>query len=83
MVGHFDADLRRFDQIVESRAVAAAARGLYYVLPNLAAFDVKARVVHAQPVGAAEMLLSSAYGFVYITILLLAATFVFGRRDFK
>jgi ABC-type transport system involved in multi-copper enzyme maturation permease subunit len=83
VVGHFDADLRRFEQIVESRTVAAAARGLYYVLPNLSAFDVKARVVHAQPIGASEMLLSSAYGFVYITILLLAATFVFGRRDFK
>jgi ABC-type transport system involved in multi-copper enzyme maturation permease subunit len=83
IVGHFGADLKRFEEIVDSRPVAAMARGLYYLVPNLASFDVKARVVHAQPVGTEEMLLASAYGVVYITILLVSAIFIFSRRDFK
>jgi hypothetical protein len=82
-VGHFNADLRRFEQVVDSRVVAVIARGFYYVLPNLATFDVKARVVHAQPVGAEEVLLAVAYGFVYVAMLLVAAASIFSRRDFK
>ena len=41
VAGHFSADLRNFDQVVDSPAAARLARGLYWVLPNLAPFDVK------------------------------------------
>ena len=41
VVGHFNADLRNFEAVVESPAAAWLARGLYYVLPNFSAFDVK------------------------------------------
>ena len=34
VVGHFNADLRNFEQVVESRPAAWLARGLYYVLPE-------------------------------------------------
>ena len=50
IVGHFSTDLRNFEQVVDSPAAARLARGLYWVLPNLAQFDVKAQVVHGQPV---------------------------------
>ena len=46
VIGHFNADLRNFEQVVESAPVAWLARALYYLLPNLAPFDVKAQVVH-------------------------------------
>ena len=46
VVGHFSADLQNFDQVVDSPAAARLARGLYWVLPNLAPFDVRAQVVH-------------------------------------
>ena len=83
LVGHFNADLRNFENVVDSPAVASVVRVLYYVLPNLAPFDVKADVVHAQPVSAMYLALTSAYGLVYILILLLVSMFVFSRRDFK
>jgi ABC-type transport system involved in multi-copper enzyme maturation permease subunit len=83
IVGHFNADLRNFQNVVDSPAVAALARGLYYVLPNLAPFDVKAEVVHAQPVSAMHIALTGAYGGVYIAMLLLVSMLVFSRRDFK
>ena len=43
VVGHFNADLRNFETVVDSRPVGVRWLAvLYYVLPNLAPFDVKA-----------------------------------------
>jgi len=83
IVGHFNADLKNFEAIVPSRFVAWVARGLYYLLPNLAPLDVKAQVVHGHPVAAGYVLLSVAYAAVYIAALLLAACTIFSRRDLK
>lgn len=83
VIGHFNADLRNFEAVVESRPVAWLARGLYYVLPNFAAFDIKTQVVHALPVTGAYVVTTMAYGLAYITLLLAGAVVIFGRRDFK
>ena len=53
IAGHFSADLKNFEQVVDSAPVGVVRAALYYVLPNLAPFDVKSQVVHAQPVAAA------------------------------
>ena len=83
IAGHFSRDLRNFHDVVESRVAQTIARGAYWVLPNLEPFDVKAQVVHGQHVTAGYVALVAAYGVVYIGILLVIATFVFSRRDFK
>ena len=83
IVGHFNADLKNFDAIVDSRPLIYLARAFYYVLPNLAPLDVKAQVVHALPVPANFLLLNTAYAAAYIAALLTAASFIFLRRDFK
>jgi ABC-type transport system involved in multi-copper enzyme maturation permease subunit len=83
VAGRFSADLRNFDQVVDSRGAQLLARAMYWVLPNLAPFDVRAQVVHGQVVTAGYVALTSAYGLVYISALLVAATFIFSRRDFK
>jgi ABC-type transport system involved in multi-copper enzyme maturation permease subunit len=83
IVGHFNADLRNFDAVVASRPVAWLARGLYYMLPNLAPLDVKNAVVHALPVPAGLLLMNAAYAVLYIAALLSAGMFIFTRRDFK
>ena len=82
-VGHFSADLKRFDTVVDSPPLVYLARALYYLLPNLAALDVKAQVVHAQPVPGGYLLLNTGYAALYITALLLASMLIFLRRDFK
>jgi len=69
--------------VVDSRAAAYLARALYYGLPNLAPFDVKAEVVHAQPVSLGYVALTTGYAVAYIAALLLAAMFIFSRRDFR
>jgi Cu-processing system permease protein len=83
IVGQFNADLKHFETIVRSRPVAWLARVLYYLLPNLSRLDVKAQVVHALPVPAGYMLLSTAYALTYVGALLVLATLIFMRRDFK
>jgi len=83
VAGFFSADLRNFDQVVNSRTAIAFARGMYYVLPNLGAFDVTAQVVHGIPVGWRYIAVTSAYGIVYVAILLVISMAIFSRRDFK
>jgi ABC-type transport system involved in multi-copper enzyme maturation permease subunit len=83
IVGHFNADLRSFEAIVRSKMVGWTARTLYYLLPNLAPFDVKSQVVHGQPVPWGYVGLTTAYGVVYIAAALTLAAWIFSRRDFK
>ena len=63
--------------------VVQAARGVYWVVPNLAQFDVKAQVVHGQTVPAGYLALTIAYAALYVAMLIALASLVFSRRDFK
>jgi ABC-type transport system involved in multi-copper enzyme maturation permease subunit len=83
IAGNFNADLKNFEQVVDSPPAAWLARGLYHVLPDLSAFDVKIEVVHGLPVAAGYIVSTLGYGALYIAALLLAATVIFSRRDFK
>jgi Cu-processing system permease protein len=83
VAGHFNADLRQFEQVVDSPVVASIARAMYYVLPNFAPFNVKAEVVHGVHVATSHVVLTLAYAGLYIAMLLVATIAVFRRRDFK
>ena len=83
VVGHFNADLRNFEQVVESRPAAWLARGLYHLLPDLSAFDIKTHVVHGLAVPLGYVAAQTAYGLSYIAMLLIVAIVIFSRRDFK
>ena len=83
VIGHFNDDLRSFETVVESPVAAYFARGLYYVLPNFGAFDIKTQVVYALPVQWSYVVTTSAYGVAYIALLLSGAVAIFSRRDFK
>jgi Cu-processing system permease protein len=83
IVGQFNADLRNFDQVVDSKAAVWLARGVYHLVPDLSAFDVKMQVVHGLSVSGGYVAMTTAYGLLYIAALLLGATFIFARRDLK
>jgi hypothetical protein len=83
IVGRFNADLRHFEEVIEAPVAIYVAKALYYVLPNLAPFNVKAEVVHGVPISVSHVALTLAYALVYLSIVLLAAIAVFRRRDFK
>jgi Cu-processing system permease protein len=83
VAGRFSADLRDFNQVVEAPAAGMLTTLLYWILPNLAPFDVRAQVVHGQAVTAGYLGLTIAYGIIYASALLVAACAVFSKRDFK
>ena len=83
IAGRFNTELRNFEAVVESSAAAWLARGLYHVLPDFSAFDVKLAVVHGLPVSAGYIVMSTAYAVAYVAALLLASMVIFARRDLK
>jgi ABC-type transport system involved in multi-copper enzyme maturation permease subunit len=83
VAGRFSADLRDFNQVITSPIANALTTALYWVLPNLSPFDVRAQVVHGLPVTSGYIALSVAYTGLYVTALIIAAATIFSRRDFK
>jgi len=83
VAGRFSADLRNFNQVVDSPIASGLTRALYWVLPNLAPFDVRSQVVHGDPVPFGYLAMSTGYGALYIAALLVLSTLIFSRRDFK
>ena len=83
VMGHFNQDLRDYGATIPSPLAASIARGIYYVIPNFSAFDVKLQVVHAQAVPLGYIGFTTAYGLTYIALVLVTAVIVFSKRDFK
>jgi len=83
VVGHLSSDLRNFRQVVDSTSAAWIARGLYWLLPNLSQFDIKADVVHGVHVPIGYLLMTVGYAALYIGMLLAISSLIFSRRDFK
>jgi Cu-processing system permease protein len=59
------------------------ATGLYYVLPNFGAFDLKVNAIYGLQISSKGLLLTFAYFVVYIGILLSTAAAVFARREMR
>jgi ABC-type transport system involved in multi-copper enzyme maturation permease subunit len=83
IAGHFNADLKNFDRVVDSQPTVWLARAVYHIVPDFSAFDIKTEVVHGLPVAAGYVATTSAYGLAYIAALLAASVVIFSRRDFK
>ena len=83
VAGHFNADFKAFDTVVDAAPAAFFGKVLYYVLPNFSAFDVKSLVVHGQPVAGGLIAMNALYAAAYVGVLLIAAALIFARRDFK
>lgn len=66
-----------------SNVVKQAALGLYYLLPNLSAFDLKLNAIYSLPLDAGGLAITTVYFVVYTFLLLALAAFVFERREMK
>ena len=82
VIGHLTTDLRTFGQKMD-----AVGRGIldsiYYLLPNLERFNLKGHVTHQLDVAGNDLLLIATYGVVYTAFLLILASVIFQRRDFR
>ena len=83
VIGTLSADLRNADAFLDSGLAIVFLRGLYYVLPNFAAFDVKMQVVHGLGVPWAYVGTTALYGLAYTAFVLTGAVLIFQRREFR
>lgn len=81
IIGHFTQDLRLLAQASQDIVFKALADGAYYILPNLERLNYKTRVVHDLTIPVQELGLSFVYAVCYAALILIAAVFVFERRD--
>jgi ABC-type transport system involved in multi-copper enzyme maturation permease subunit len=82
VIGHLTADLKTFGQKMEGLG-RSVLEGMYYLLPNLERFNLKGHVTHQLDVPLNDLALIVAYGMAYTAFLLLLASVIFQRRDFR
>ena len=66
-----------------SPMVKQLAIGLYYVLPNFGAFDLKVNAIYGLPLPSNGLFLTAAYFVVYVGGLLSIAAMIFSRREMR
>lgn len=82
VIGHLTADLKTFGEKMDE-GMRVVVTGLYYILPNLERFNLKGNVIHHIEVSGTDLLLIVVYGLTYIAFLLMSASIIFQRRDFR
>lgn len=82
VIGHLTADLKTFGEKMDE-GMRAVVTGLYYILPNLERFNLKGNVIHHIEVSGTDLLLIAVYGLTYVAFLLMSASIIFQRRDFR
>ncbi len=83
VIGNLADDIRLFGEQMKSEAARQVAEVLYWVLPNFSLFDLGDYAVHGLPLPWGQVWGALAYGIGYTTVVLVAATWIFGRRDFR
>jgi ABC-type transport system involved in multi-copper enzyme maturation permease subunit len=84
VAGQLSADLRSFGSIADVPIWVASAMALVgWALPDFSSFDVKAAIVHGEPLARGVVPLTLLYGALYATGLVAGAVAVFSRREFR
>lgn len=82
VIGHLSTDLKGLAEKSESGAVKTAMKAVYYLCPNLEVLNMKGQAAMGVSVAWSYQALASAYGLLYVALLISAACVVFQRRDF-
>lgn len=83
IIGHFSPDLKNLAVSLGSTSARWLFTGLYYLLPNLANYSFITPAAHGRAPSPGFVFATALYAFVYIVVILSAATLVFNRRNFK
>ena len=83
IIGHFSADLKTLANSSGNAPARLVFRALYYLLPNLSNYSAITAASHGAAPNATAVLIAIVYAIVYSSVLLAAATLIFGRRNFK
>jgi ABC-type transport system involved in multi-copper enzyme maturation permease subunit len=83
VTGIFSSDIREFGNLTRDPWLKTAAQILYYLVPNFHDFNVIAAAGHGESVPARLIGQNTLYALLYVTLLLLASSAIFSRRNLK
>lgn len=83
IIGHLLGDVRAFGLQDGAETLRPLTEALYWVLPNLDRLDLKGPAAAGEAIATARVVYSALYAASYSAALLLAAVFLFRRRDFR
>ena len=83
VVGSAASDVRDFGTLTKNPLLESLTTAIYYLLPNFSDFSVAGAVSHGLPVGSHLILLNTAYAVCYASMLVIAAVWIFSKRDLK
>jgi ABC-type transport system involved in multi-copper enzyme maturation permease subunit len=83
ITGVFAGDIRDFGALTKSPALQVLTRALYYLIPNFHNFNAIAAAGHGERVPLALIGQNTLYAAVYASVVLVAASAVFARRNLK
>ena len=81
--GHFAGDLLRFADRAPSVILAGAAKGVYFILPHLSLFNLRAEAAYGILPDPGRVAAAAAYAVLYSASLLAVASVIFSRREFR
>ncbi len=82
-IGHFSADLKTLAHSMGNTPARWLFTGLYYLLPNLANYNLITPASHGVLPEARAVITAVLYGLIYVGVLLAATTLIFRRRNLK
>ena len=83
VIGHFSADMRLMGASTGTTAARALFGALYYLLPNLSHYAYITAASHGATPTPSAFAAAVLYAVLYDAALLVAATLIFNRRNFK
>ncbi len=82
VIGQLASELKAMSEKLSGVAAKELIAGLYYLIPNLAVFNVKGEAVHGLPIAPEYLAMAVGYGLSYAALMLLMSCMIFQRRDF-
>jgi len=83
VIGHLTPDLLELGGRSESQVLKSVTEVLYYVIPNLEFFNIKANAVYHLPLEQGYFFVATFYGAFFICFILLLSMVIFQKRDFR
>jgi ABC-type transport system involved in multi-copper enzyme maturation permease subunit len=83
IIGHLSSSLRDLANGLHLTAATYILGAIYYLFPNLSHYSFRTESANGMFPNAAMFAGGSLYAVLYVLILLIIATLIFGRRNFK
>jgi ABC-type transport system involved in multi-copper enzyme maturation permease subunit len=82
LAGHLTESLLMLKERISSSLGGPILTLLFYALPNLELFNIRAQAVHNLPLPPAYFLTTSVYWLLYLATILMLGIYIFQKRDF-